>query len=150
MTRTLYFARGLVVGSLLSVGIGLLTYLLFEFYCDNEEGNSKYVKNKSDLETEERERRKNIQMNAVENAVIEICLSDITSAISAIAGGATSIELCTSRAEGGITPYIGLIDEVVRISRGKEVQVHVLIRPRPGNFVYSAGKVFYPYLTSLC
>lgn len=144
MTRTLYFARGLMVGSLLSVGIGLLTYLLFEFYGDNEEGNSKFERSEYDIDAEGRARRKNLMLNADEKAVIEICLSDVTSAISAIAGGATSIELCTNRADGGITPYIGLVDEVVRLTRGKDIQVHVLIRPRAGNFVYSAGKISNP------
>lgn len=68
---------------------------------------------------------------------IEICLSDIESAKQAIKGGANSIELCADRPEGGTTPSIGLIEQCVRVCREHNVQVHVLIRPRAGDFVYS-------------
>ena len=40
---------------------------------------------------------------------IEVCLSDIPSALTACNAGATSIELCCDRAGGGVTPSIGLI-----------------------------------------
>ena len=39
----------------------------------------------------------------VTTSVIEVCLSDITSAEFAIKGGATSLEICTNRAEGDVT-----------------------------------------------
>ena len=68
---------------------------------------------------------------------VEICLSDIESAKNAIKGGANSIELCADRPEGGTTPSIGLIEECVKVCREHSVQVHVLIRPRAGDFVYS-------------
>ena len=35
-------------------------------------------------------------------SVIEVCLSDITSAEFAMKGGATSLEICTNRAEGDV------------------------------------------------
>jgi copper homeostasis protein len=69
--------------------------------------------------------------------IVEICVSDISSAIVAIQGGATSIELCSNRLEGGVTPSIGFVEECVRICRSLSVEVHVLVRPRPGGFVYS-------------
>lgn len=69
--------------------------------------------------------------------IVEICVSDISSAIVAIQGGATSIELCSNRLEGGVTPSIGFVEECVRICRNLSVEVHVLVRPRPGGFVYS-------------
>ena len=131
-----------MVGSLLAaVGIGLLTYIFFEVYGDNNEGHSKEDTSDCDIEVERRSRRKKFLLSGTDKAIVEICLSDIASAIAAIAGGSSSIELCTNRAEGGVTPFIGLVEEVVRMSRGKNVQIHVLIRPRPGNFVYSAGKL---------
>jgi copper homeostasis protein len=69
---------------------------------------------------------------------IEVCLSDISSIVNAIHGGATSLELCTNRAEGGVTPSVGLVEEAVRLCRTTDsTAVHVLIRPRPGHFVYS-------------
>ena len=44
---------------------------------------------------------------------VEICLSDIESAAAAVRGGATSLELCSDRAQGGVTPSFGLLEEVV-------------------------------------
>ena len=127
--------------SLLALGLGLLTtFILMGFYCDIEEKNFKSTNNNFENEDVliEKKRRRKLKAHS-ERITCEICLSDVTSAISAIEGGATSIELCTSRGEGGITPFIGLIQEVVFLCRGKSVEIHVLIRPRPGNFVYSAG-----------
>ena len=144
MSREHIFARCLVVGSLLTAGIGLLSYLLFdfEFYCDSEEGNSKSSeKHDRNSDAERRARQNRTMLSSHDEAIVEVCLSDITSAISAIAGGTSSIELCANRSEGGVTPSIGLVEDVVRMARGKDIQVHVLIRPRPGNFVYSAGEL---------
>ncbi len=67
---------------------------------------------------------------------VEFCVSDISSAIAAIHGGATSLELCSNRLEGGVTPSIGFVEECVRICRNLSVEVNVLVRPRPGGFVY--------------
>lgn len=51
--------------------------------------------------------------------------------------GINSIELCTGLDEGGITPSLGFIQQALQLCRGKDIQVHVLIRPRPGDFEYS-------------
>lgn len=72
--------------------------------------------------------------------VIEICLSDVQSAMNAATGGATSIELCVDRTmAGGVTPSYGLISQTVQkvAAINSDVEVHVLIRPRDGDFVYS-------------
>jgi hypothetical protein len=70
--------------------------------------------------------------------IIEICLSDIESVKRAISGGVNSIELCVDRARsGGLTPSYGLIKEACRVASESETKVHILIRPRDGNFVYS-------------
>ena len=62
---------------------------------------------------------------------IEICLSDIESAQAAVRGGCTSMEVCSDRPQGGVTPSHGLVEELV--SRYKNtVEIHCLIRPRPG------------------
>ena len=37
---------------------------------------------------------------------------------------------------GGVTPSYGLVEEVVKRFKGR-VEIHVLIRPRPGDFAYS-------------
>ena len=63
---------------------------------------------------------------------IEICVTDLASAVAAERGGADRVELCVDRPSGGLTPSLGLIaGTVARVS----IPVHVLIRPRPGEFV---------------
>jgi|688.fasta_scaffold541706_2 copper homeostasis protein len=66
--------------------------------------------------------------------LIEICATSAESAIAAELGGANRIELCENLMEGGTTPSIGMIE--VCASKVK-IPIHVLIRPRPGDFVYS-------------
>ena len=70
--------------------------------------------------------------------IIEISVSDIESAYQAWSGGANSLELCANRSEGGTTPSLGLVEECLsRFQLQGCLEIHVLIRPRPGNFVYS-------------
>jgi copper homeostasis protein len=54
--------------------------------------------------------------------------------VAAQNGGADRIELCTKLAVGGLTPSHQLIKKVVS---ELSIPVHVLIRPRKGNFCYS-------------
>ncbi len=66
--------------------------------------------------------------------IVEVCANSIESAINAEKAGADRIELCSELAVGGVTPSFGLIKHVLReIS----LPVHVLIRPRSGDFTYS-------------
>jgi len=66
--------------------------------------------------------------------LVEICAGDLTSALEAGAGGADRVELCDNLAVGGTTPSAGTIAEACsRLS----IPVHVLIRPRGGDFVAS-------------
>lgn len=70
--------------------------------------------------------------------IIEICANSYESALNAQNAGADRIELCAELAVGGITPSYGLLKKV------KEdifIPVHVLVRPRSGNFTYSAEEV---------
>lgn len=68
---------------------------------------------------------------------LEICTGDPVGIDAAIAGGADRIELCSGLAEGGLTPSIGAI----RYAASRPVTVNVLIRPRPGDFVYSPREI---------
>lgn len=65
---------------------------------------------------------------------IEICCSSIQSAANAKAAGATRIELCQNLNEGGTTPSYATIKQCVE---DLHLDVFVLVRPRPGDFVYN-------------
>jgi copper homeostasis protein len=65
--------------------------------------------------------------------MVEICVGDVESAIAAEAGGADRVELCDNLAVGGTTPSAGTIAESCR---RLSIPVHILIRPRAGDFVY--------------
>ncbi len=66
---------------------------------------------------------------------IEICCSSVADALEAQAGGAVRVELCSALGLGGLTPSHGVIKGV--LERCPELRVHVLIRPREGDFLYS-------------
>lgn len=68
------------------------------------------------------------------NMQVEVCASSLASAQAGEQSGADRIELCSELAVGGITPSLGLLEEVREHIR---IPVHVLIRPRSGDFVYS-------------
>ena len=64
---------------------------------------------------------------------LEVCCADWESVLAAKAGGAQRIELCEALELDGLTPQSGLIEKAV----ASGIRVHVLIRPREGDFVYS-------------
>lgn len=66
--------------------------------------------------------------------ILEICCGDLASVLAAKAGGAQRIELCSGLSEGGLTPSIGLI--LAAVATGIP-EINVLIRPRPGDFLYT-------------
>jgi len=66
--------------------------------------------------------------------LLEICASTYSSALAAAEAGASRIELCSGLSEGGLTPSVGLIKAARRLP---SLTLHVLIRPRGGDFLYT-------------
>lgn len=66
--------------------------------------------------------------------VFEVCANSLQSAMNAEEGGAHRVELCADLPAGGITPSAATIMKTIKTLR---IPVFVMIRPRPGNFVYN-------------
>ena len=73
--------------------------------------------------------------------LFEVCCDTVQSALDAARGGAKRIELCSALKQGGLTPSVGVIDTVCQRLKGLDVKVFVMIRPRPGDFIYSEDEV---------
>ena len=69
------------------------------------------------------------------SVLIELCVEGVDGAVAAAEAGADRIELCASLMEGGITPSVGTILATLAEVR---VPVMVMVRPRGGDFLYSA------------
>lgn len=65
---------------------------------------------------------------------LEICADSVESAVLAQMAGADRIELCDNLNEGGTTPSFGMIASA---RDNLSVALHVIIRPRSGDFLYS-------------
>lgn len=70
--------------------------------------------------------------------ILEVCAANLASVEAAAAAGAQRVELCAALSTGGVTPSPGFIREA---RRHENLLLHVLIRPRDGDFVYSPAEV---------
>ncbi len=74
--------------------------------------------------------------------LLEICAYNVQSCFAAYQAGASRIELCSSPAEGGVTPGYGIIRYVIDHIA---IPAYVMVRPRGGDFVYSAEELEIMY-----
>ena len=73
-------------------------------------------------------------MHSPGKPVLEICSSGLDALVAARFPGVSRIELCSSLETGGITPPMSLMEYVCS---NVTVPVHVMIRPRSGDFLYT-------------
>lgn len=66
---------------------------------------------------------------------LEVCVDDADGLYAAIEGGADRIELCAALSVGGLTPNPGLM----ALAGPPPVPVYAMIRPRPGDFIFSTA-----------
>ena len=71
--------------------------------------------------------------------LLEVCCGNLESVHAAVRGGAQRIELCRSLELDGLTPTWEDLREARRLY--PQLTIHVLIRPRAGDFCYSAAEV---------
>lgn len=69
--------------------------------------------------------------------ILEICVDDAAGLVAAAGGGADRIELCSALALGGLTPSAGLM----ALAADSPLPALAMIRPRAGDFVWSADEV---------
>lgn len=70
--------------------------------------------------------------------LVEACVATAAQASAAAGGGADRIELCRRLDVGGLTPTVSGIAAARAVVA---IPLHVLIRPRAGDFVYTAGEL---------
>jgi len=69
--------------------------------------------------------------------VLEVCVEDVGGIAAAVMGGGDRVELCSALALGGLTPPRSL----VRVAAEAPIAVHMLCRPREGDFAYDVQEV---------
>lgn len=67
--------------------------------------------------------------------ILETCVDSVESAIAASKAGATRVELCSNLIIGGTSPSKCLFETIRRYTN---IPIHVLLRPRFGDFCYSS------------
>lgn len=70
--------------------------------------------------------------------LLEIACFNERSALVAAANGAGRIELCSNYSVGGVSPDVAL---VAAVRSQVKLPLHVIVRPRAGDFVYSSAEL---------
>ncbi|MEO1222682.1 MAG: copper homeostasis protein CutC [Pseudomonadota bacterium] len=68
---------------------------------------------------------------------LEICVDSHAGLAAAIEGGADRIELCAALDLGGLSPSLSLL----KAAQDCPVPVYCMVRPRPGDFVFSLAEI---------
>ncbi len=69
---------------------------------------------------------------------LEACVETLGQCLQAEQNGANRVELCADLASDGLTPSNTLIQQV---KEKLKIPIRVMIRPRPGDFVYSVSEL---------
>ncbi|SEK58714.1 copper homeostasis protein CutC [Nonomuraea pusilla] len=69
----------------------------------------------------------------------EICVDSTAGALAAEEAGAHRVELCAALFEGGLTPTLGTVEAT--LAAVSSIRVHVIIRPRGGDFIYDPYEI---------
>ncbi|MEO0476382.1 MAG: copper homeostasis protein CutC [Planctomycetota bacterium] len=72
---------------------------------------------------------------------LEVCVDSLASARIAAEYGAARIELNSALELGGLTPSVGLVEQVVACLGPLRCQVIAMVRPRPGGFAYNGDEL---------
>lgn len=70
--------------------------------------------------------------------LLEVACFDTASCFIAEQAGADRVEFCSDYNSGGVTP---LWEDIVKAKEGLKIPLHVIIRPRGGNFVYDTDEI---------
>ncbi len=69
--------------------------------------------------------------------LVEIAVQDAAGVRAAFDNGADRVELVQALSTGGLTPSAGMVDAAISACNGDGSRICVLVRPRPGGFVYN-------------
>ncbi len=70
--------------------------------------------------------------------IFEICTDSLAGVVAAQEQKCKRIELCAALSVGGLTPSIGLVIQCVGYG---DIEIHAMIRPREGDFVYQNDEI---------
>lgn len=75
---------------------------------------------------------------ATSHKLLEVACFDPESCVVAEQAGADRVEFCCNYEVGGITPSR---NDILAVRATLSIPLHVIIRPRPGNFIYTASEL---------
>jgi copper homeostasis protein len=77
------------------------------------------------------------EASPMRHITFELCAETLPACLTARDGGAHRIELCSNLDVGGLTPPHSLVRAAIAHT---SLPIHIMIRPRPGDFLYTAAE----------